>query len=153
MSPASALFLCFLHRKNKNCPPWISPIFPSPIHFSTHSNLAWLHHSLKQLQAGSVMISLLPNSNENFFSFFILFDLLTVSGHVDQFLPETLKHSLLWPLQSMFFLPPWLPSLCKLILLCLFFPGPNSSKLESRSPSLFTPYQQSKAQLPTGTSK
>ena len=63
--------------------------FFHPIHFSTHSNLAWLHHSLKQLQAGSITISLLPNSSENFFSsFFISFDILTVSGHVDQSLPE-----------------------------------------------------------------
>lgn len=34
MSLASALFLCFLHRKNKDCSSWICPIFPSHSSFN-----------------------------------------------------------------------------------------------------------------------
>lgn len=49
------------------------PFFPSPIHFSTHSNLAWLHHSLKR-----------PSSDYNNLSFALLVKIPSSGiNHVD----------------------------------------------------------------------
>lgn len=151
MSLASALFLCFLHRKNKDCSSWTCPIFPSHSFFNPFQ--PGLAPPLPETTPGQINNNLFVAKFKWEF-FFHSLSHLTSWQYLAMSINLSLKYALLWTLQpTLFSLPPWLPSLCELILLHLFLQGSDSSKLNPRSSFPFHSIAAAKSQLPTGTSK
>lgn len=107
--------------------------FSSPIHFSTHSNLAWFQFSLKKLQSRSIMTSVAKFKWEVFHSSY-----LTSWQCLAVFITPSLKYFLPWPSQSMLsFLLLSLSSLHQLALLYPFFRVWAPQSLNPGPPFLF----------------